>query len=219
MQLMIYLYLKTHNQTGYKYLGKHESSDPQSVYSYSGSGLDWVPHLKKHGNDVTTEVLFSSKCKDEFRSVAIGYSKKFDIVNSKDFANRIIEEGQGGGTIAGKIIINDGVTTRYIYPDEPIPEGWDKGSLKAGKIAINNGTTERYINPSEPIPEGWIKGGLDKDPEVVAKRTQTRTLSYYHIDDPDTIYFGQAAMAEAYGVSACTISFWIKTGKVVKFKK
>ena len=93
--MTIYLYLKTHNKTGYKYLGK-TISDP---YTYKGSGLLWKRHIKKHGYDVTTEILFSSDDKEEFKKVATKFSQDFNIVESKEFANLCPEEGQGGHTI------------------------------------------------------------------------------------------------------------------------
>lgn len=52
------LYLKTHNQTKMKYLG-YTSQNP---YNYKGSGVYWSSHIKKHGNDVHTKVLFDN-CK------------------------------------------------------------------------------------------------------------------------------------------------------------
>ncbi len=216
---MIYLYLKTHNVTGLKYLGKHESEDPESVYSYPGSGIDWLPHLKEHGDDVTTEVLFSSECKNEFRSVSIGYSKHFDIVNSKDFANRTIEEGQGGGINTGRMAITDGAAHRYIDQSEPIPKGWVKGTSTSGRIIITDGTRERRIPKSEPIPEGWVKGcGPARAKTLSARIDQTQTRSYYHIDDPDTIYYGRKDIIKAYGVSTSTISSWQSKGKVIKLQ-
>ena len=50
---MIYLYIKTHNVTGLKYLGKTESCDP---HKYKGSGKYWNIHLKKHGNDYSKQI-------------------------------------------------------------------------------------------------------------------------------------------------------------------
>ena len=41
---MIYLYIKTHNVTGLKYLGK-TTQDP---YKYKGSGKRWTNHINKH---------------------------------------------------------------------------------------------------------------------------------------------------------------------------
>jgi hypothetical protein len=54
--MKISLYLKTHNQTGLQYLGK-TTQDP---FTYKGSGSYWRKHIAKHGNDVTTTILFES---------------------------------------------------------------------------------------------------------------------------------------------------------------
>jgi hypothetical protein len=42
-----WLYVKVHNKTGLKYLGK----TIQDPYKYGGSGVHWSSHVKKHGND------------------------------------------------------------------------------------------------------------------------------------------------------------------------
>jgi len=90
---MIYLYLKTHNKTGLKYLGKTTAIDP---HKYSGSGTVWLRHLKKHGYDYTTEILLSSESKEEIKEAGIFFSELYNIVESNDFANLMIEQGQGG---------------------------------------------------------------------------------------------------------------------------
>lgn len=90
----IYLYLKTHNVTGLKYLGK-TIKDP---FTYVGSGVYWKKHIKKHGNDVHTEILFECDDPKKFSKVAAELSAKFDIVESKEFANLCPEQGQGGDT-------------------------------------------------------------------------------------------------------------------------
>jgi len=98
MSKTIYLYLKTHNKTGLKYLGK----TVQNPYEYCGSGLVWIRHLKKHGNDVTTEILFETTDIEEFKKVSLEYSEKWEIVESKEFANLMVEQGAGGDTFSGK---------------------------------------------------------------------------------------------------------------------
>lgn len=98
MSNTIYLYLKTHNKTGLKYLGK-TVRDP---YQYRGSGLVWNRHLDKHGDDVTTEVLFGTIDVEEFKKAAIEFSEKWNIVESEEFANMTIEQGQGGVTQIGE---------------------------------------------------------------------------------------------------------------------
>lgn len=91
---MIYLYIKTHNITGVKYLGK-TTSDP---FKYKGSGTVWQRHIAKHGNHISTEILFKSEYKEDFKKVAIHYSELLNVVDSPEFANLCEEQGQGGNT-------------------------------------------------------------------------------------------------------------------------
>ena len=90
--MTIYLYVKTHNITGLKYLGKTCSEDP---YSYAGSGKRWLRHLDKHGYDYTTEILYTTDDPLDFREVALEYSRFFDVVNSNEWANLMEENGAG----------------------------------------------------------------------------------------------------------------------------
>ena len=94
----IYLYIKTHNKTGLSYLGK-TIRDP---LTYKGSGTRWIKHLRKHGNDVSTEIIFSTEDEEEFVFVASIVSYTLDVVDSEDFANIIHEEGCGGNTLKGR---------------------------------------------------------------------------------------------------------------------
>lgn len=91
-----YLYVKTHNVTGLKYFGKTICSDP---FSYKGSGVVWRRHIKKHGYNVTTEVIgfFENEC--ECKEVATKFSIDNDIVKSKEWANLMDENGIDGGAI------------------------------------------------------------------------------------------------------------------------
>jgi len=95
MSNTIYLYLKTHNKTGLKYLGK-TVKDP---FKYRGSGIRWTNHIQKHGYDVTTKILFESDNPEEIKQKGIHYSNLWDVVNSDNFANLISEQGQGGDTL------------------------------------------------------------------------------------------------------------------------
>lgn len=90
---MIYLYVKTHNKTGLKYLGKTEKSDP---YNYHGSGKRWIRHLNKHGYDYTTEILLATENFDELKETGIYFSKLWNIVDSNEWANLMEETGTGG---------------------------------------------------------------------------------------------------------------------------
>lgn len=90
----IYLYVKTHNVTGLKYLGK-TTGDP---FTYKGSGKYWKRHIKKHGYDVTTEIIFQTNDKEEFKRFSTEYSIKYNIVESQEWANLTLESGDGGLT-------------------------------------------------------------------------------------------------------------------------
>lgn len=87
-----YLYIKTHNKTGIKYLGQTR----QNPFKYKGSGKRWPNHINHHGNDVTTEIIKECETKEELKSFGIYYSFIFNVVNDPLWANLKIEEGDGG---------------------------------------------------------------------------------------------------------------------------
>jgi hypothetical protein len=93
-----YLYMKTHQKTGLKYLGYTQ----RNPYEYVGSGSYWTWHLKKHGYNIDTEVLLETTSKDEIKSVGQYYSQKWNIVEARGdndkklWANLKPEEGRGG---------------------------------------------------------------------------------------------------------------------------
>lgn len=90
-----YLYVKTHKKTGLKYLGQTKK-DP---IKYKGSGLDWITHIKHHGYEVDTEILFTTTNKQERNDWGRYYSKLWNIVAGQDdygnkiWANQIPETG------------------------------------------------------------------------------------------------------------------------------
>lgn len=94
--MIIYLYKKTHNKTGLQYLGKTAAQDP---YAYKGSGKRWKLHLNKHGYDVTTEILKECSTNDEVKEWGGYYSKLWNVVESRDWANLKEEYGDGGAQI------------------------------------------------------------------------------------------------------------------------
>ena len=87
-----YLYVKTHNITGLKYLGK-TIRDP---FKYCGSGFIWSAHLKEHGKDISTEILLVTESKDELRKTGLFFSELWNVVISDEWANMIPENGSGG---------------------------------------------------------------------------------------------------------------------------
>jgi hypothetical protein len=96
METLYRLYIKT-SSLGLKYLGK-TTKDP---FKYIGSGKVWLRHIKKHHltyKDIHTEIIFETTHEDEFIKKGIEISKKFNVVESSQWANLRIEEGDGGNT-------------------------------------------------------------------------------------------------------------------------
>ena len=95
--MIIYLYKKTHNITGLKYLGK-TTQDP---FKYKGSGDYWIPHTNKHGYDVTTEIVKECQTSEEIKHWGLYYSELWNIVDERDengkktWANLKPEAGDG----------------------------------------------------------------------------------------------------------------------------
>jgi hypothetical protein len=93
ISMTIYLYVKTHNKTGLKYLGQTSAKDP---HKYPGSGVYWKLHLKKHGYDYTTEILKECQSKEELKDLGTHYSNLWNVVENEEWANLKIEQGDGG---------------------------------------------------------------------------------------------------------------------------
>lgn len=89
---MFYLYVKTHNITKLKYLG-FTSRNP---HTYKGSGKYWRRHLKKHGDDISTNILFETDSYEELTQKGLYYSELYDVVNSDEWANLKPESGDSG---------------------------------------------------------------------------------------------------------------------------
>lgn len=175
------LYLKRHTKTGKMYLGKTEQVDP---HSYCGSGKVWISHLKKHGYDYETYVLYECEDSFEFKAVAIYFSELLNVVNDKDFANLVIEQGDGGDTStsynfkkAMRVLAikkkrnkwwNNGI--QQVHAEIPPDESFVLGRLSfvnsGAQIGANVIKTMTWANDGinesmfRDIPIGWSKGRL-----------------------------------------------------------
>lgn len=113
----MYLYVKTHNKTGLKYLGKTVKKDP---HSYPGSGKLWRRHLDKHGYDYSTEILLETDDINELKNSGIYYSNLWNVVESDEWANLVIERGDGGDT-SNSLAFKEYVNSRVFPSGESNP--------------------------------------------------------------------------------------------------
>lgn len=95
-----YLYIKQHEITGLLYFGK-TTSDPHTYY---GSGKYWSNHIKKHGKEhvLTKWVSEPFTDKEDLVEFATFFSEEFNIVECKNWANLIFENGLDGFPVGTK---------------------------------------------------------------------------------------------------------------------
>jgi len=183
--MIFYLYLKTHNKTGLKYLGKTTKKNP---CKYKGSGKYWTKHIETHGYDVTTEILFETTDKSLLKERGIYYSKLWNIVSNPEFANLRIEMGDGGDTMTDHPDLenivkknrdrklkykwwNNGI--EQCHSEFPPDGNYVRGRLIFNNIGsqigadinknrkwVNNGKDQIMINKDLCIPEGYKLGRL-----------------------------------------------------------
>lgn len=101
--MTIYLYVKTHNKTGLKYLGMTKSKDP---HKYKGSGIYWVHHLAIHGCDYSTEIIKECIDKADLTQWGLYYSNLWNVVESLNWANLKPESGDGNSSDVAKEFFN-----------------------------------------------------------------------------------------------------------------
>jgi hypothetical protein len=163
-----YLYIKTHKITGLKYLGQTK----RNPHTYRGSGKDWAEHLRLHGNNVETELLFQSANKNEMTQLGRYYSTLLNIVGAADnygnkiWANRIPETGGGSGSrltgvprsAATKQKIRSGMPDQSgknnnFYGKKHTAETRKKCGL--ANLGVNNKSVEGAESISKSMKERW----------------------------------------------------------------
>lgn len=205
---MIYLYVKTHNTTGLKYLGK----TIQDPFVYKGSGLRWRNHLSKHGNNVSTSILFESNDPDEIRAKGEYYSKLWNIVNDPTWANLRPESGDGGNTSNSENYKNS-MLKRNTSGNKNSMYG--RSAVKEQNLKwYNNGTNTIYV-PEGSQPDGYVKGRIIKNRKPhsdAAKKKLGKHLRKGCISPKGEIFDSLVSAAKQYNVSAVAIGALIKRG-------
>ena len=203
-----YLYLKTHRVTGLKYLGK-TTQDP---YKYKGSGLRWTRHLAKHGNDVSTLILFESDSRQEIKTQGQYYSDLWDVVNNQQFANMRPETGDGGNTSQ---------CNNYKIGMSNRDTSGSKNSM-FGRSAVTENNLRWYNNGIDNIyvSEGTQPSEYHLGRRITYKKPHTKEtkdkLAKYGlkscISPKGEIFESRQKAAEAYNISSAAIGGLIKRG-------
>ena len=142
-----YLYQKIHRQTNLKYLGFTRKNPNR----YKGSGVYWLLHLKKHGEDVDTKILLETDDYETLCQTGKHYSEMWNVVESSEWANLKPEYGEGGG-VPG--MHKD--KKRPVEHVEAMKKGWQR-IKQEGYQPWNKGKTGIYRSGKPVIvvsPEG-----------------------------------------------------------------
>lgn len=160
------LMIKTHTITGLKYLCYTRKTGLE-YDQYIGSGIGWLKHLDENGIHIHTELIYESEDHNEFVTYARAKSIELNIVDSIEWANLKLEEGDGGDTVSNKMWITDGSTSKYILKTEPIPNGWRRG--RSNCVFNNKELQSQFSKRCDPITRGhaikktWDSGNFKRD--------------------------------------------------------
>lgn len=183
---MHYLMIKKCIKTGLKYLCKTSSKNP---YSYKGSGIRWLNHIKKHNSHIITCIIGVFASKQDLKEAGMYYSALYNVVNDYSWANLTEEKGDGGligtGQLGKTWKIKD---TSKMKKPKTKTEAWYEGRKKiAGK---NNYQYKGQIKTpwgmfdsvTAAVAEGKLQRKLGNN-EVI---TDGGTISKYlqSLDDP-----------------------------------
>jgi hypothetical protein len=187
--MTIYLYVKTHNKTGLKYLGKTTKSDP---HAYKGSGSEWKKHLREHGEDYTTKIIRECQTNQELNQWGRYYSDLWNVTESTEWANRIPETGGGScGPEAAKKISQKLKGKKKPLRTETHKENMSKSTKgkprprsKEHQDAWNKSSKENWATNherrSKTAAVGKANLGRKHSPETLEKKRQTM-LRYWEL--------------------------------------
>lgn len=155
--LINYLLIKTHNITGLKYLC---FTTKENWHDYRGSGKYWKSHLKTHGTNFDTKLIYQNSNYEEFVEYARNLSISLNIVESKEWANLKLEEGDGGSTTSKTRWITDGVINKLITQYDTIPTGWYYGRKNthfSNSMMQSSFSKSNTGDRSAALKKAWIK--------------------------------------------------------------
>lgn len=157
--------IKCHNITGLKYLC-YTRQDGIDYDKYLGSGKLWCEHLNKYGEDISTHLIYKTTNYNDFKSYAIKVSIKLNIVESTEWANLKIEEGDGGDTVSNKKWMTNGQVDKYILKTDELPPGWRYGRSNCVFNDPNKQSEFSKLSDrekaGESIKHAWDDGKFDK---------------------------------------------------------
>lgn len=152
---MLFLYIKEHSVTGLKYFGMTTRKNP---FKYKGSGIYWRNHITKHGKEyVKTIDIFGFDNAKDCEFFARNFSRVHNIVESKEWANQIIETGSPLHVVELRSYWKDKTGNRKgcipwnkgMKKEKPFKERKKPGPISQSeetKLILSKKAKDRYLN-------------------------------------------------------------------------
>lgn len=141
------LIIKQHKKTGLKYF--HKTTRLKLIESYSGSGVYWTKHLKKHGNDwinIWVSDIFYDK--HDLIDFALLFSELFDITNDANWANLVPENGIDGVSVGNIVTDKTKHKMSMSRKGKPHTEEWNQKMAESKRGSKHSEETKRKISES-----------------------------------------------------------------------
>jgi hypothetical protein len=171
-----YLYIKQHSVTGLKYFGKTTKSNP---YKYLGSGKHWLRHIKKHGIQFVETIWLSEPYtnKELLTEFALFISEEYNIVESKEWANLIPENGINGGD-------NPASKTKASIEKRTLKTAKQFSFLKEGMLITGTNLNQfcKLHNLNQAAMQGVLSGRLYKHKNYTS--SDTKHIKYWEEESP-----------------------------------
>lgn len=158
----IYLCVKIHTKTNLKYFCKTATRNP---YTYKGSGVHWLRHIKLHGKEyVKTLKVWTFDDEQSAKEFALKFSFDNNIVVSKNWAN-LQEENAIDGWIPGQKRPN------IMGGNNPAKRLDVKYKISKNNSMKRPEVVKKLSESTTGIPKPWQKGSNNNacKPEVANK--------------------------------------------------
>ena len=209
---MYYLMIKTHNVTGLKYLCKCTNRDP---YKYKGSGTYWKRHLKQHGYDISTEVVYESEDIIKFNEISLEYSTTFNVKDSKEWANLMLETGLDGGTTHN----NPHWLVGFKHSEESRKKIGESARIRATGRNLSDETKEKISNTLKGQDVFWLKG-VEKTAEHKQKLSDSSKGKSKNYDKDQIEYLKNSMKSLSKSMYKCSVCGKIgNSGQIGRYHK
>lgn len=199
------LMIKKCSHCNLKYLCK-TSSSKINPYSYAGSGIRWLNHLKAHKSKTITCVVGTYDSKEQLREAGLWYSSFYDVVASDEWANLTEEKGDGGligsGQSGKRWKIKDTSNMKGGQPYKGRPGSEDRIEKTKNRMIGDNNPSRRFERTDNQINASKLAN------KIRTEASKKRVLVKYS-DGSEKIFSSKRELCSHLSISYDIINYRI----------